>query len=967
MKIRNGVLIELDSEDIKDGKIVIPSKVKKIGNLSESFLSDYNIREIEIEEGVESIADSAFWGVITLEKVTFPKSLKVIGKNAFENCSNLRDVDFLNVEKIGSEAFMNTGLEKVHLPSSIKQINEAVFQGCHSITEANVEIAQEEIPKDLFLNCSRLKSVKLAKNIKKIGDNAFEYCKELTDIDLSNIEEIGSYSFYQLLEGELKLDKVKKIGEYAFYESGISSVKLPDHMQFIGDCAFAFSNLKTISFPKSVDEFGSGIFKVCEDLTEANLNGTSILPKGAFLSCSALTNIRNYENLKTIEEDCFVSCLGLTDVDFTQNVEFVQKGAFVGCQNLRSIKLTRVKELGQEVFEDCKSLKDVQLSPECEKIGDSCFSSCKGIKSIELPRSLKQIGVWAFRETGIEQITLPREAVCNEEVFKECPNLKIANIQSKQINLEAFIECPKLRFIKVAPDTELTGNLSSINNKFKTIQKGKAGFLISSKSLRRNGYDQLEKIKDYNGLNPVCIHILWDNRNKLKKEVQKTKLRDFYSRMSEKLPEIMSYEQVKNFFKTANLTFYKKIPILNLVDKDINIPVREVVENFCDLLYDLGAFLPPQKEKRISKSGKEIEVNVNYAQRVGEFFIMQLENKNLRLLKLVEHCGGMHLDGLKPEFTKFFIEPENFEAMLNEEVNNPGFIAMCYNNFDEIQKTNTSNRGGQRQLKPTFKKFKEFYREEKFSGITDETADIADAIWPYFSTQRVFDDAVEIDQERRDKNVPDDILRNPVQEEDVFKYINEYSHRIKSMSSKATKVLTDLSDTSYVTEWLKKSDPKNFILGKLCDCCAHIEGAGHGIMHASIVDPDVQNLVVKNSAGQIVAKSTLYVNREKGYGVFNNVEVRHDVSEKDLIKIHRKYKLAAAVFAKKYNEENPTKPLTKLTVGMGHNDLGEVIVKEDEVSDRIYDAIQYSSYGGRWDGDSRDSQYAIWEKEENKD
>ena len=52
---------------------------------------------------------------------------------------------------------------------------------------------------------------------------------------------------------------------------------------------------------------------------------------------------------------------------------------------------------------------------------------------------------------------------------------------------------------------------------------------------------------------------------------------------------------------------------------------------------------------------------------------------------------------------------------------------------------------------------------------------------------------------------------------------------------------------------------------------------------------------------------------------------------------------------------------------MGHNDLGEVIVKEDEVSDRIYDAIQYSSYGGRWDGDSRDSQYAIWEKEENKD
>ena len=58
--------------------------------------------------------------------------------------------------------------------------------------------------------------------------------------------------------------------------------------------------------------------------------------------------------------------------------------------------------------------------------------------------------------------------------------------------------------------------------------------------------------------------------------------------------------------------------------------------------------------------------------------------------------------------------------------------------------------------------------------------------------------------------------------------------------------LNEVANDKFTYEFLSKYDPRNFTLGKYCSCCAHLEGVGYGIMRASILHPDCQNLVIKN-------------------------------------------------------------------------------------------------------------------------
>ncbi len=128
----------------------------------------------------------------------------------------------------------------------------------------------------------------------------------------------------------------------------------------------------------------------------------------------------------------------------------------------------------------------------------------------------------------------------------------------------------------------------------------------------------------------------------------------------------------------------------------------------------------------------------------------------------------------------------------------------------------------------------------KFQGLTDENAKIANAISPYFSSQDDFDAAVKIDRERKKKGTPDNILGDEtIKEESVFEKVDSLLKETKENSVYTTSTLVDLAERKFTYEFLRKSDPTNFILGKLCSCCAHLEGVGNGIMRASIIHPNV--------------------------------------------------------------------------------------------------------------------------------
>ena len=95
-----------------------------------------------------------------------------------------------------------------------------------------------------------------------------------------------------------------------------------------------------------------------------------------------------------------------------------------------------VKYIASDAFTDCTELTSIDLSEtSIELIYENTFSGCTQLSSVELPRSLKYIGVGAFRNcVSLYSITIPLQVVFNEQQrynrglrapFIGCTNLKV--------------------------------------------------------------------------------------------------------------------------------------------------------------------------------------------------------------------------------------------------------------------------------------------------------------------------------------------------------------------------------------------------------------------------------------------------------------------------------------------------------------------------------------------------------------
>ena len=243
--------------------IVIPEGVTSIGA---SALRDCaSLQSITIPASVTSIGDFAFQKCINLQRIVIPASVISIGKSAFQNCSNLRDVKILGsltsirdnafagcyalnginipegVTSIGASAFQGcSSLQSIAIPASVTSIGANAFQGCaNAVFSVNVNnfaptaavfmscrrltgelnIIADEIPHDAFA-FTGITSLfcKANKTTRTTGGGAFYGCDELARVELTDIKEIGSFTFNGCTALSLAIigDTVTKIDSSAF-------------------------------------------------------------------------------------------------------------------------------------------------------------------------------------------------------------------------------------------------------------------------------------------------------------------------------------------------------------------------------------------------------------------------------------------------------------------------------------------------------------------------------------------------------------------------------------------------------------------------------------------------------------------------------------------------------------------------------------------------------------------------------
>ncbi|KAK8881805.1 hypothetical protein M9Y10_044441 [Tritrichomonas musculus] len=153
-------------------KITIPNSIRMIGN--DAFCESLKLTEVVIPSSVVEIGEKAFYGCHSLQKVVLSKSIKKLGDFVFSQCSSLRQIIIpSSVTHIGDYAFNRCkSLSFVSMPSSVISIGKYAFRECKSLKEITIPSPVTKIGEHAF-NSSSLKYALIISSNKSIEDNVF--------------------------------------------------------------------------------------------------------------------------------------------------------------------------------------------------------------------------------------------------------------------------------------------------------------------------------------------------------------------------------------------------------------------------------------------------------------------------------------------------------------------------------------------------------------------------------------------------------------------------------------------------------------------------------------------------------------------------------------------------------------------------------------------------------------------------
>ena len=116
------------------------------------------LTELVIPEGVENVANYAFFRCAGLENVVIPEGVKSIGEYAFFECTKLKSIS---------------------LPEGLTSIGDGAFLRCKKLTEVKIPKTVTSIGDRAFMDCRKLADLVLSEGVELLGDQAFGDCGQL--------------------------------------------------------------------------------------------------------------------------------------------------------------------------------------------------------------------------------------------------------------------------------------------------------------------------------------------------------------------------------------------------------------------------------------------------------------------------------------------------------------------------------------------------------------------------------------------------------------------------------------------------------------------------------------------------------------------------------------------------------------------------------------------------------------------
>ena len=230
------------------------------------------------------------------------------------------------------------------------------------------------IKKDLFIGTDYIKTIKIDMDIKKIEDEMFMNSTFKKIILNDNIKTIGKKAFMNNVYLKEVEGKVEKVEDSAF-ENDVA--------------------LKTIDL-KYAKEIGNSAFKGCNSIK-----------KDLFIDTNYIKTIKIDMDIKKIEDEMFMNST-FKKIILNDNIKSIGKKAFMNNVYLKEVE-GKVERVEESAFENDVSLKTINLK-SAKEVGENAFKGCNSIKKLYISKDIEKIGKDAFKYLGNRSIIYLEES-----------------------------------------------------------------------------------------------------------------------------------------------------------------------------------------------------------------------------------------------------------------------------------------------------------------------------------------------------------------------------------------------------------------------------------------------------------------------------------------------------------------------------------------------------------------------------
>ncbi len=449
---------------------VIPTNgsVTSIGERALSYVPE--LPSINIPSAVTQIDASAFSGS-SFEKVFFLSSDVAIDDGADIPASTVIYGDAGSTAESYAQAHGNT-FAKVLYSGSIYTMEWRIYDdrvmllsGIGSTGNYNNSKRPWAEYEDSFSD------VVVGEGITKLGDRTFyAYKKVLKSITLPNtLEYIGASVFSDctaLTEIKLPNNSLRSLGNSAFGGcTGIKHFHIPGTVWSMHNSFSGCTGIETIT----VDWMST--YYRAEDGILYNLDKSEIL----FVYSLDGTTLTIPKTARNIQSSALDLCTELERFECEEGITYYTAADGVLYANTSQGKMLAmapkklagklvvpddVAVVGQNAFNGCTLLTEVQLPVSLTKIDGATFRFCSSLAKINIPESVTYIGQRAFEGCSSlpEVLTIPKSVkYIGEYAFNGCTSLKFIYIEPDSVEIasakivfpyDAILICPKSRVNK---------------------------------------------------------------------------------------------------------------------------------------------------------------------------------------------------------------------------------------------------------------------------------------------------------------------------------------------------------------------------------------------------------------------------------------------------------------------------------------------------------------------------------------